>query len=49
MEADLEALTRMHALSSKLLGASGVQPLLQEIMDAGVAIMSAKMGTLQFL
>ena len=49
MKADLEALTRMHALSRKLLGAEGIQPLLQEIMDAAVAIVDAKMGTLQLI
>ncbi len=49
MKADLEALTRMHVLSGKLLGAEGVQPLLQEIMDTAVAIMDAKMGVLQLL
>jgi PAS domain S-box-containing protein len=48
-EADLAALIRMHELSGKLLGAGGFQPLLQEIMDAAVAIVRADMGTLQLL
>jgi PAS domain S-box-containing protein len=30
LKADLEALTQMHELSGKLLGAKGIQPLLQE-------------------
>ena len=49
MKADLGALTLMHALSMKPVGAVGIQPLLQEIMDTAVAIVDAKMGTLQLL
>ncbi len=49
LAADLDALTRMHKLSEKLLEGGGIQPLLQEIMDAAVAIMGAKQGTLQLL
>ena len=47
--ADLAALRRMHDLSGKLLGATGLQPLLQEVMDAAVAIVGAERGTLQLL
>lgn len=46
--ADLAALRRMHDLSGKLLGATGLQPLLQ-VMDAAVAIVGAERGTLQLL
>ena len=46
---DVSALTRMHALSRKLLGSEGLQPLLQEVMNAAVAIMRAGFGTLQLL
>lgn len=49
MSADLIALTRMHELSGKILESKGLQPLLQEIMDAAVAIMGAEQGTLQLL
>jgi len=49
LTADLAALTRMHELSGRLLGAAGLQPLLQEVMDAAVAIMAANRGTLQLL
>ncbi|HVO45274.1 MAG TPA: PAS domain S-box protein, partial [Steroidobacteraceae bacterium] len=49
LAADLAALTRMHALSGKLLEAGGLQPLLQEVMDAAVAIVGAERGTLQLL
>jgi PAS domain S-box-containing protein len=46
---DVSALTQMHALSEKILGAAGLQPLLQEVMNAAVAIMKAQRGTLQLL
>jgi len=49
LAADLAALTRMHALSERLLGAGELQPLLQEIMNAAVAIVGAERGTLQLL
>ncbi len=49
LEADLAALTRMHALSRRLVEPGGLQPLLQEIMDAAVAIVGAERGTLQLL
>jgi PAS domain S-box-containing protein len=49
LTADLSALTRMHALSGRLLEAAGLEPLLQEVMDVAVAIMGAQRGTLQLL
>jgi PAS domain S-box-containing protein len=49
LQTDLVALTRMHALSGRLLEAGGLQPLLQEVMDAAVAIAGAERGTLQLL
>ena len=49
LAADVAALTRMHALSGRLLGGGGIQPLLQEVMDAAVAIVGAERGTLQLL
>jgi PAS domain S-box-containing protein len=49
LAADFAALTRMHSLSERALGAFGVQPLLQEAMDAAVAIVGAERGTLQLL
>ncbi len=48
-EADLAALTRMHDLSSKLLDSEGLAPLLQEVMNAAVAVVGADKGTLQLL
>ncbi len=49
LTADLAALNRMHDLSGRLLGATGLQPLLQEVMDAAVVIVRAERGTLQLL
>jgi PAS domain S-box-containing protein len=49
MEADLDALTRMHVLSGKLLKAGERRALLQEVTDAAVAIMGSERGTLQLL
>jgi PAS domain S-box-containing protein len=49
LAADLAALTRMHALSGRLLEAGGLPPLLQEVMDAAVVIVKAQRGTLQLV
>jgi PAS domain S-box-containing protein len=49
LKADVSALTQMHALSGRVLGEVGLQSLLQEVMDAAVAIMEADRGTLQLL
>ncbi len=49
VKTDLEALTLMHMLSRKLIGAQGIKPLLKEIMDAAVEIVNAQKGTLQLL
>ena len=49
MAADLVALKRMRALSERLMGEGGIQPLLQEIMDVAVEIMGAQRGTLQLI
>lgn len=46
---DLDALTRMHALSTRQLGAHSLESLLEEIMHAAVAIVGAEMGTLQLI
>jgi PAS domain S-box-containing protein len=49
LTADLVGLTRMHALSCRALETGGFEPLLQEVMDAAVAIMGAEKGTFQLL
>ncbi len=41
LASDLAALTRMHALSTKVLETGGLEPMLQEIMDAAVAVVGA--------
>ncbi len=49
LKAEVSTLTQMHALSERILGAVGLQPLLQEVMDTAVSIMGADQGTLQML
>ena len=49
LAADMAALTRIHALSGRLLDQGGLHPLLQEVMDAAVAIVGAERGTLQLI
>ncbi|HET6412852.1 MAG TPA: GAF domain-containing protein [Anaeromyxobacter sp.] len=49
LAADLAALTRMHALGGRVVEGGGIQPLLQETMDAAVAIMGADKGTMQLM
>ncbi len=49
LAAELDALTRMHSLSTRLLARGELEPLLQEIMDAAAEIVGAAMGTLQLL
>lgn len=47
--ADLDALTRMHALSGRAVEVAGIEPLLQETMETAVALVKADKGTLQLL
>jgi PAS domain S-box-containing protein len=49
LRADVAALTRMHELSGKVLGAGGLEGLLREVVDAAVAIVGAEQGKLQLL
>ena len=44
LTSDLAALTRMHALSGRLLETGGLQPLLQEIMEAAVVVAGGRDG-----
>ncbi|HEY3276378.1 MAG TPA: GAF domain-containing protein [Syntrophorhabdaceae bacterium] len=46
---NLRTFTKMHALSIKNVGHHGLEPLLQEIMNATIAIMDARKGTLQLM
>lgn len=47
--ADLDALTRLHALSARMLEAEGLAPILREVTEAAVAMVGAQYGTLQLL
>ena len=49
LQANVAALTRMHALSSRLLSEAGLEPLLQEIMNVALEIMGAQRGVLHLL
>jgi PAS domain S-box-containing protein len=49
LSADLSAMTRMHGINSRLVQAADVSTLLQEIVDAAVAITDADMGNIQLL
>jgi PAS domain S-box-containing protein len=49
LEADLTALNRIHQLSGRMLGDAGLEPILQDIMDAAVSVAGAQRGTLQLL
>jgi PAS domain S-box-containing protein len=46
---DIEALTRIHDLSTRRLDGRGFQSLLQDTMDAAVSIVRADFGTLQLV
>ncbi len=49
LAADFAALTRLHALSARTLQTEGLEPLLQEVVEAAVAIVKADHGTLRLL
>ncbi len=49
LEAGLAALMQLHDLSTRLLAVDKLESLLQEIMDAAVAIVEAEQGTLQLI
>ena len=49
LSSDLAAMTRMHEISSRLVQATDVTTLLQEIIDAAVEITEADMGNIQLL
>jgi PAS domain S-box-containing protein len=45
--ADLSAMSRLHELSTQLLSASELRPLLEEILDASIKLQSADFGNIQ--
>src|SRR5262245_55426571 len=46
LKADLETLTRIHAISRIRLGTEGLSPILDEIIQTAVVILAAAKGTL---
>jgi PAS domain S-box-containing protein len=49
LAAELSAMTRLHELSTRLLEVSGLQPLLEEVLDAAIALQGADFGNIQVL
>jgi PAS domain S-box-containing protein len=47
LAAELTAMTRLHALSTHLLEISEFQPLLEEVLDATIALQKADFGNIQ--
>lgn len=45
----LTAMRRLQEISTRLIGAGGLESLLQEIVNAAVALVNAQMGTLQLV
>jgi PAS domain S-box-containing protein len=46
---NVDTLTRLHALSTRILEAAGLELMMQDIMNTAVTIMRADQGTLQLL
>src|SRR5206468_11762572 len=47
LAAELDAMHRLHALSTRLLEATELQPILEETLDAALEMLGAEMGHLQ--
>jgi len=47
LAAELEAMTRLHELSTQLLATSEFQPLLEQVLDATIALQNADFGNIQ--
>jgi PAS domain S-box-containing protein len=45
--AELEAMDRLHQLSARLLSSTALQPLLEEVVDATIALLNADCGNVQ--
>src|SRR6266850_2261123 len=45
--AELKAMTRLHELSTRLLGTTELQPMLEEVLDATMALLDADLGNVQ--
>jgi PAS domain S-box-containing protein len=47
LAAELTAMTRLHELSTRLLTVDEIQPLLEEVLEATIALQNADFGTIQ--
>src|SRR5207253_11265093 len=47
LAADLEAMTQLHAASTRLLACRNLETALNEVLDAGIAISRADFGCMQ--
>jgi len=47
LAADLAAMTRLHELSTRSLASTELQPLLEEVLNATIALQNADFGTIQ--
>lgn len=47
LAAELTAMTRLHELSTRLLASTELQPLLEEVLDAMIALLNADFGNVQ--
>jgi PAS domain S-box-containing protein len=47
LAAELTAMTRLHELSTRLLARTELQPLLEEVLDATIALLNADFGNIQ--
>lgn len=47
LEDELDMMTRLHELSTRLLSTSDLQPLLEEVLDATIALLGADFGHVQ--
>jgi PAS domain S-box-containing protein len=47
LAAELDAMTRLHELSTRLLATKALQPLLEEILEATIALQGADFGNVQ--
>lgn len=48
-DADLAGMHRLHELARRMIGEAELQPMLEEILEAGVDISGAGRGTLQLI
>ncbi|MBV8525152.1 MAG: GAF domain-containing protein, partial [Acetobacteraceae bacterium] len=49
LDAELAAMRRLHELSTRLLSAGGLQPLLEEVLEAAMELQGADFGHIQLL